>query len=401
MPLTAAAGTVIAAGISAAGNYAVAGSGKKKAYKYNTMLQQQQYEQNQKLAEQQNQYNRENAEIEYQRNVEQWKRENEEYQRRWEQQRSEDLAQWNRQNDFNLQQRDYENYYNSPAAQMERMRAAGLNPNADYSGSSAASMPANPAPASGDIGVANSPQLKYSDAAGYPVQGGSGVSDSMPSPFSGLLNAVQGYFSYNQKQQMNDVLIDLYRSQIDKNELDSRAKRYNIDNLLPLDLKLKQTKSDANYLDFQFKNDTYEQRFQALQLANRLFGSRIENIDKNTDLLKLKHEFQQIINKYAEPNAQASLSYKQLQNKYSFVNQKVTEMLVTGKDSQGNELDSMQKQWLLATQGILPSISNPIVWRIGADFLREQGVGNKPFLEEVLDAVLQRNREKPPRGGSF
>lgn len=403
MSLTAAGATVLGAGIQAVGSLAVSGMGKKKAYKYNTKLQEQQFEQNKKLADYQNQLNRENADIEYRRNLEQWNRENEEYQRRWQQQRDEDLAQWNRQNEFNLQQWNRENAYNDPAAQVARMKAAGINANSDFGVAAAGSVAGNQAPASGDIGVANSPQLSYSDAAGYPVQGGSGVSDSMPNPFSGLLDAVQGYYNFQQKKDMNGVLMDLYRSQIDKNVVDTQGKKFNVDNLLPLDLKIKQTKSDANYLDFQFKQDTYEERFHALQLANKLLGSRIEQIDSNKELLGLKVEMQKIINKFAEPLNKANLQWINTRSKYAYddINKKVINMLVTGKDSSGKDLDALQKQWLLATQGILPSFSNPLTWHLGKDFLQQQNDSNQDEPNSLLHKILRWYDYRRAGGGSF
>lgn len=410
MPLTAAGATIIGAGIQAAGSMAVSGMGKKKAYKYNTKLQQQQFEQNKALADYQNQINRQNADIEYQRNLEQWNRENAEYQRRWEQQRNEDLAQWNRQNQFNLEQWNRENAYNDPAAQVARMKAAGINPNSEFGVTAAGSVPGNQAPASGDIGVANSPQLNYSDAAGYPVQGGSGVSDSMPNPFSGLLDAVQGYFNYQQKQDMNDVLMNLYRSQIDKNVVDTQGKKFNVENLLPLDFKIKQTKSDANFLDFKFKQDTYEERFHALQLANNLLGSRIEQIDNNKELLGLKIDMQKIINKYAEPLNAANLEWIKTRSKYAYddINKKVISMLVSGKDSAGHDLDPLQKQWLLATQGILPSFTNPLTWHLGVDYLQQNKMDDDTSLLDFVPVPEKWrryfNKDKYGRhsgGGSF
>ena len=84
-------------------------------------------------AAQQDQYNQEQADINRE-----WQQQMIEDQREW------DLAMWNRQNE-----------YNSPASQMDRLRAAGLNPNLLYGNSSTSvSGQANSAPTSGSANMA-------------------------------------------------------------------------------------------------------------------------------------------------------------------------------------------------------------------------------------------------------
>lgn len=80
---------------------------------------------------------------------------------------------WNKQNEFNIRMRDEQRAYDSPAAQMERFRQAGINPNAMFGNLSsggaidAASMPTSSAPSApssrgSSFSVPSSPAAQFS-----------------------------------------------------------------------------------------------------------------------------------------------------------------------------------------------------------------------------------------------
>ena len=182
MPISAAAASILSSAASSAvsSGLSVAGGlfGKKKAYKYNSKLQEEQFENNKELAEMQNKWNRENAEYVYQKDLEQWNRENE---------------------------------YNSPAAQMQRYKEAGLNPNLIYGQSNTA---------------ASSPSMSTTDAAGYPMSGGSGVGDNMPSIT--IPNFYKEYMDLKTQKMQQDSIqqnIDLQKAQMD-DEYDDEYDEY-------------------------------------------------------------------------------------------------------------------------------------------------------------------------------
>lgn len=134
---------LITGGVSAANNAANVSSGlfgKKKAFEYNSKLQAQQNAYNERIAAIQNQRNRENAQwaydTEFKNNVDFW----------------------------NMQ-----NAYNTPSAQMERLRRAGLNP---YTLNASADP--------GNAGAVSSPDMNTPDTIGYSSASHPGMSENMP-----------------------------------------------------------------------------------------------------------------------------------------------------------------------------------------------------------------------------
>lgn len=168
MALSAAAATMIGAGIQSAGSAAASVTsglfGKKKAYKYNSKLQEQQAEYNRQAQERAFQMNKELSEYQYDREMQQWERENQA-----------NIDFWNMQN-----------AYNSPAAQMERYQAAGLNPNLIYGQSNTADQ----------VTAASSPNYNATPMQAEQMQGGSGVGDN----FS-IGDPIMEYYRILQMQQ--------------------------------------------------------------------------------------------------------------------------------------------------------------------------------------------------------
>lgn len=373
------AATLIAGGASAASGVVSSLFGKKKAYKYNSKLQQEQAEYNRALAEQQNEYNKQNSEIEYQRNLAQWNRENAEYQRRWQQENERADELWRRQNEYNEAMWNKQNEYDSPAAQMQRFREAGLSPNLIYGQSNTAAQPQiEGSPSVSDVGVAQSPNLNYSDSAGYAMSGSSGVSDNFANPFSSAANTVLGYYQYKQKDDLNDALMELYRSgaaknfqQVDKENanrpywdylfeknaelqgLNTSTRDYVLNHILPFESRIKESQSDINFSNFNFMQDSYKSRLTALKLGNDLLGSKIAEVDSNTRLSTLKGDLQEIFNFYADERYKTENEILQIRKKVGFVNKEITSLLIND-----NSLNEVQRNWLLTVNGIVPSVNS-------------------------------------------
>lgn len=164
MPIAEGTAAVIGAGISAAGQVSSGLFGKKKAYKYNSKLQAEQAEYNRQAQERAFEQNKALSEYAYNREMEQWERENQA-----------NLDFWNMQN-----------AYNSPAAQMQRYQAAGLNPNLIYGQSNTADQ----------VTAASSPNYNTTPMQAEQMSGGSGVGDN----FS-IGDPVMEYYRVLQMQQ--------------------------------------------------------------------------------------------------------------------------------------------------------------------------------------------------------
>ena len=170
MALEAGTAALVGAGINAAGNAAASVSsglfGKKKAYQYNSKLQAQQAEYNRQAQERAFEQNKALSEYAYNREMEQWQRENQA-----------NLDFWRLQNE-----------YNSPAAQMSRYQAAGLNPNLIYGQSNTADQ----------VTAASSPNYSTSPMQAEQMSGGSGVSDQLSATIG---DPLQEYYRLLQMQQ--------------------------------------------------------------------------------------------------------------------------------------------------------------------------------------------------------
>lgn len=232
----AAAGLLGSLGSAAVGSgINVAGGlfGKKKAFGYNWRLQQQQYDLNKRLAEEQNRLNRENAEYAYSKELEQWNRENE---------------------------------YNSPAAQMQRYKEAGLNPNIAFTQANTA---------------AGSPGLDIPQAQGYPISGSSGVGDSMPS--IQLPNLVHEFMDLKTQKLQQDSIqqgIDLQKAQ---------QKYYDAQSFLQ---NLKGLQLDAGRPYF---GDNWRYDLKGKQMALDIKQQQFENlVFENKELNPLKKLFMQL-----------------------------------------------------------------------------------------------------------
>ena len=96
------------------------------------------------------------------------------------------MEQWERENQANLDFWNMQNAYNSPAAQMQRYQAAGLNPNLIYGQSNTADQ----------VTAASSPNYQTTPMQAEQMSGGSGVGDN----FS-IGDPVMEYYRILQMQQ--------------------------------------------------------------------------------------------------------------------------------------------------------------------------------------------------------
>lgn len=255
--------------------------GKEKAYEYNKKLQEQQNRYNMQMAEYQNRMNRANAQWAY----------DQEYQN--------NLKLWNLQN-----------AYNTPSAQMERLRVAGLNPYM-LNGST----PDNTAAAVG------APDMNTPDAVAYPSAGHPGMSEHVPefqldsvvNKFfdaqlkSKQLEQMQANIDYTKQQTVNagksfDLmgLKEIYESMRNKYADDlfssDLAKRYNInaklrkeletlsyklENILPQDLVMLNNRNRLLTQQFDFNTDANPLRLQQMRFDNTY--RHLRNIAQTTE----------------------------------------------------------------------------------------------------------------------
>lgn len=164
MPIAEGTAALIGSGVSAAASVGSSLFGKRKAYKYNSKLQAEQAEYNRQAQERAFEQNKALSEYAYDREMQQWERENQA-----------NLDFWNMQNS-----------YNSPAEQMKRYQAAGLNPNLIYGQSNTADQ----------LTAASSPSYNATPMQAEQMQGNSGVGDN----FS-IGDPVKEYYQVLQMQQ--------------------------------------------------------------------------------------------------------------------------------------------------------------------------------------------------------
>lgn len=152
------------------------------------------------------------------------------------------------QNQWNLEQWNRENAYNHPSAQMERLRAAGLNPNLVYQ-SGAANTSAS-SPRSGSMDVSQVPSLD----------------------FAGTLNdSIGNYMAFRQlqmQQQSNDARISLMRSQAQAVQQDALNKSLEYVNKNLRNSILKST--------LPYQVGTVKESYNRLLLGNELLGQQKE-----------------------------------------------------------------------------------------------------------------------------
>ena len=255
--------------------------GKKKAYEYNKKLQEQQNEYNQQMAERQNQMNRDNA---------QWA-----YDQEWKY----NQAQWER-----------EIAYNTPLAQMQRLKQAGLNPymlNSDAPSNTASSM--------------STPDMNTPEAVQYPSANYTPYSENVPefqldsvvNKFfdaqlrSKQLEQMQANIDYTKQQTVNagksfDLmgLKEIYESLRNKYADDlfstDLAKRYNInaklrkelealsfklEYILPEDLVLLNNRNRLLKQQFEYNNDANPLRLKQMRFDNTY--RHLRNIAQSTE----------------------------------------------------------------------------------------------------------------------
>lgn len=189
-PTTAA---VVGAGISAVGGAATqvgAGLfGKEKAYKYNSRLQREQAAYNRSAQARAFEQNMELSKYAYDRQLQQWRRENQA-----------NLDFWHMQNN-----------YNTPAAQMSRYQAAGLNPNLIYGQSNTADQ----------VTAASSPNFDATPVQAEQMSGGSGVGDDLRATLGDPLKEYYQILQMQQSLENSKLQGQLIESQTNKNNMDA------------------------------------------------------------------------------------------------------------------------------------------------------------------------------------
>lgn len=168
---------------------------------------------------------------------------------------------------------DYQNEYNllnySPAANMERLRAAGLNPH----------------DASGALGSGGSMQGSMS-VPDYqnPVDP---IAKSLPAAFQ------QAFEIYKQKKLV-DNNTDLVKSQIEKNTADAARTNYQVAHILPFESEFAKNRQKIPL----YQLGAYKLQNQKLMNDISLFSMQKQKYQLGLDLLKLQKQYQEDYYKY-------------------------------------------------------------------------------------------------------
>lgn len=176
------------------------------------------------------------------------------------------------QNQWNIEQWNRENEYNTPAAQVQRLKDAGLNPNLIYGNSSAGAVSASSPRASGAT-VSNA-------QAGHAA----GISAATQQ----LMNIVMQQAEYNKMNAQSD----LARNQADLARVNASL-------------------SEANVLKTQSQTGYYDTSSQLNVSRSSLIEHQISNIDAQTLATEARTEGQNIYNRFAQRLHESNISLRQ------------------------------------------------------------------------------------------
>lgn len=340
---------LIGAGTSAVNNAANVTSGlfgKKKAYEYNKKLQEQQNEYNRQMAEWQNRVNRQNAQwaydTEFQNNVKLW---------------------------------NMENAYNTPSAQMQRLRSAGLNP-----------YMLNGTPPSNTASAVGSPDMNTPDGVGYPSAGHPGVSENVPE-FE-LDSIVNKFFDAQLKQKQLE--------QIDANIENTKQDTANKQNAFQLsDLNIIYNQLRNKYADDMFSTDLTKRynvnaklRKELETLAYKLDYLLPQNFSKlvnENDLLLQKYGYNESANPLKIASLKFDNTYRWLINQAQRTENKYLDDFFTLRNSNMTETN---RQLYYSNQ--LHSYGNDIMEDIKDNGINTKNIGKLTryyYMKQILAGV--------------
>jgi len=182
---------------------------------------------------------------------------------------------------------DYQNQYNllnySPAANMQRLRDAGINPH----------------------------EVSGSPGSGTSMQGSMSVPDYQ-NPVDPLANslpaAMQQAFEIYKQKKMLDNNTDLVKSQIQKNTAEAAKTNYQVANIMPFQSEYEKNRQKIPL----YQIGAYKLQNQKLMNEISMFSMQKEKYQLGLDLLKLEKQYQEEYYKYRN----MSVKYQAFGHKY-------------------------------------------------------------------------------------
>lgn len=257
------------------------------------------------------------------------------------------------QNQWNIQQWNNENAYNSPSAQMERMKQAGLNPDMMYGGG-----------VSGNL-AANSPQM----TSGAP---------SSPMDWSALGNKKTVLDVAMQKATLDQMEANTEKTKSETKGIDIDNKYKPIEKALGIELTKSQIALNGGMLqELNAKIENIQQ--QTLNLEQDLV---LKKIDEVFQTKKMQHELEILANKAKVSKADAEYSLKSVMARVTMAQQQANE--ATSKAGTAEEERAI-KQFEKDSQG----------FRLFLDCV-DRGIN---IFDTILDYVDLKDRINNKKGG--
>lgn len=216
-----------------------------------------------------------------------------------------ELNRRNAQNMYNLtrthalRDRDYENWYNSPAQQMERLKAAGLNPRLIYGTSSGFQGSASTRPADNDVPEGEAPQFDLR---------------AMQMAFEGLGGVMSKYIELSETTARTDnlkaqrevlemqALLD--KANIERIGVETRTGEYNLDYAKRTELnRTRKAIADIAFTEGENERRNWLMNEQKLKLSTeidkiaaetRLTNQQLENLRLTQKILKSDSKIRQM-----------------------------------------------------------------------------------------------------------
>lgn len=184
---------------------------------------------------------------------------------------------YNRQRADALADREFQNQYNSPAAQMQRLKAAGLNPNLVYGNGNAVQQSAQTRSSDFSTPKTDAPQLNFQSTANSIMMGEQIKQMQVQTDnLKAAIEVAQQEKILKAAQTLNTV------SQTEKTDVGTQIDKYNLNNSMPVSLKQAQLNLDKTISETQLNQtkkfvDLAENERKAAMAAPNLQAA-IENV---------------------------------------------------------------------------------------------------------------------------
>lgn len=228
------------------------------------------------------------------------------------------------QNDYNVAQWNRQNEYDSPAAQMQRLQAAGLNPDLVYSqlgnGQPAQMMATEQNVSSGHgaadyaKGVAASAQMRQLALQERSVDSQIKLNESLADKYEADAGAARANEGYRRRLiTAQDVLDDLRKSNIDLNDANARVMAARVNEigehieLMKSQGRLNDAETLLKNIEAEYKGDWMKAQIAQLKSQARLNDKNVERVAQI-----IEHETEMFVYKLQSAEYQANSDWAQM-----------------------------------------------------------------------------------------